>query len=70
LELLEAGVSIFPLEFVERTELLVCMASMAMSFGLLMLIRAQEGKSGWAWFWALAFVVTSFLTDLLFWRVL
>ena len=60
--------SIYPVTLAERLELLVCMASLAMSCGLLMLIRAQEGKSGLAWIWALAFVATSLLTDLLFWR--
>jgi hypothetical protein len=60
-------VSILPLTLLERLELLVCMASMAMSCGLLALIRAQEGRSERAWLWALAFVAISFLTDLLFW---
>jgi hypothetical protein len=53
----------------ERLDLLVCMTSMAMSCGLLVLIRAQEGKPGRAWLWAVAFVATSLLTDLLFWRL-
>jgi phosphoglycerol transferase MdoB-like AlkP superfamily enzyme len=62
-------VSILPLTVLERLELLVCMASMAMSCGLLVLISAQERKSGRAWLWAWAFVATSLLTDLLFWRL-
>lgn len=61
--------SISPLTLAERLELFVCMASIAMSCGLLVLIRTQEGKSGRAWLWALAFVATSLLTDWLFWRV-
>ena len=59
---------IHPLTLVERLEILACMAPMAMSCGLLVLIRAQEGRSGRAWAWALAFVSISLLTDLLFWR--
>ena len=62
------GVSIHPLTILERLELLVSMTAIAMSFGLLMLIRAREGKSERAW--ALAFVATSLLTDLLFWRLM
>jgi len=58
-------VSIFSLALVERLELLVSMTA----FGLLMLIRAREGMSGRAWIWASAFVATSLLTDLLFWRL-
>jgi len=58
-------VSIFYLALVERLELLVSMTA----FGLLMLIRAREGMSGRAWIWASAFVATSLLTDLLFWRL-
>ena len=57
--------SIFYLALVERLELLVSMTA----FGLLMLIRAREGMSGRAWIWASAFVATSLLTDLLFWRL-
>ena len=57
--------SIFSLALVERLELLVSMTA----FGLLMLIRAREGMSGRAWIWASAFVATSLLTDLLFWRL-
>lgn len=53
----------------ERLELLVFMASMALSCGLLVLISAQDGKSSRAWLWALAFVATSLLADLLFWRL-
>jgi hypothetical protein len=58
-----------PLPLVERLEMLVFMTSMAMSCGLLVLISGQAGKSGRAWVWALAFVATSLLTDLLFWRL-
>lgn len=61
--------SIHPLTILERLELLVFMASMAMSCGLLVLITAREGKSGRAWLWSLTFVGTSLLTDLLFWRL-
>lgn len=61
--------SIHPITLIERLELLVFMASIALSCGLLILIRIQEGKSGRAWLWALAFVATSLLTDLLFWRL-
>ena len=53
---------------VSRLDVLAFMAYMALICGLLMLISARYGKSGWAWFWALAFVATSLLTDLLFWR--
>ena len=63
------GVSIHLLTILERLELLVFRASMAMSCGLLVLITAREGKSGRAWLWSLAFVGTSLLTDLLFWRL-
>jgi hypothetical protein len=62
-------VSIHPITLVEQLELLVFMASMAMSCGLLVLIRAQEGKSGRAWLWTRAFVATSLVTDLLFWKL-
>ena len=41
--------SIQPVTLVERLELLVCMTSMALSCGLLVLICAQKGNSGWAW---------------------
>ncbi len=61
--------SIHPIALIERLELLVCMTSNAMWCGMLLLIRAQEGESGWAWLWAVAFVVASLLTDLLFWGV-
>ena len=61
--------SIHPLTLVERLELLVCMTSMALSCGLLVLISAQERKSTLAWAWAVAFVAISLLTDLLFWRL-
>ena len=40
--------SIYPLTLVERLELLVFMKSLALSCGLLVLIRAQEGKPGLA----------------------
>ena len=43
------------------------MAFMSLVCGLLMLISAREGKSGWAWFWAFVFVITSVLTDMHFW---
>jgi hypothetical protein len=62
-------VSIPPVTLVERLELLVIMPSMAMLCGLLVLIRAQEGKAGRAWVWTWAFVATSLVTDLLFWRL-
>lgn len=39
----------FPLALVEWLELLVSMTAIAVSFGLLMLIRAREGKPGRAW---------------------
>jgi hypothetical protein len=52
----------------ERLDVLAYMAYMALVCGLVMLISGREGKSGWAWFWALAFVGTSLLADLLFWR--
>jgi hypothetical protein len=68
-DLREADVSIHPLTLVERLDLLVCMTSIALSFGLFVLISAQKGDSGRAWVWALAFVATSLLTDLLFWRL-
>ena len=45
--------SIQPVTLVERLELLVCMTSLALSCGLLVLICAQKGKSGWAWAWTL-----------------
>ncbi len=61
--------SIHPITLVERLELLVFMASMAMLCGLLVLIRAQEGKAGRAWVWRWAFVTTSLVTDLLFWKL-
>lgn len=47
LELLEAGMSIHPIALIERLELLVCMTSNAMWFGMLLLIRAQEGEPVW-----------------------
>jgi hypothetical protein len=62
-------VIIQPLPLVERLEMLVFMTSMAMSCGLLVLISAQTGKSARAWAWSLAFLATSLLTDLLFWRL-
>ena len=40
---------IHPLTLVKRLEILACMAPMAMSCRLLVLIRAQEGRSGRAW---------------------
>jgi hypothetical protein len=44
-------VSIHPVTLVERLELLVYTTSMALSCGLLVLICAQQGNSGWAWAW-------------------
>ena len=38
--------SIHPLTLVERLDLLVCMTSIALSFGLFVLISAQKGDSG------------------------
>jgi hypothetical protein len=52
----------------ERLDVLAFSAYIALLCGFLMLIYAREGKSGWAWFWALAFAATSLLTSLLFWR--
>ena len=39
--------SIHPIALIERLELLVCMTSNAMWFGMLLLIRAQEGEPVW-----------------------
>jgi hypothetical protein len=57
------------MSLLERLSTLAFMAFTALVCGLLMMISAREGKPGWAWFWALAFVVTSLLSDLLFWRL-
>ena len=55
------------LHILERLSTFAFMAFMSLVCGLLMLISAREGKSGWAWFWALVFVITSVLTDMHFW---
>ena len=57
------------LSLLERLATLASMAFMALACGLLMLISVRDEKSGWAWFWALVFVIASLLTDLTFWRV-
>jgi hypothetical protein len=53
----------------EGIEVFAFMALMALVFGLQMLISAREGESGWAWLWALVFVMASLLADLTFLRV-
>jgi hypothetical protein len=62
------GVSPHYMSLQERLHILAFKAYMALVYGFLMPISAREGKSGWAWFWALAFVATSLRTSLLFWR--
>jgi hypothetical protein len=56
------------LSLLERLSTLAFMALMALACGFLMLISARDEKSGWAWFWALVFVIASLLTDLTFLR--
>ena len=63
------GMSTHYMSLQERLDVLAFMAYMALVCGLLMLITAREGKLGRAWLWSLAFVGTSLLTDLLFWRL-
>jgi hypothetical protein len=46
------------------------MMLMAFACGLKMLISAREGESGWAWVWALGFVMASLLTDLIYLRLM
>ncbi len=56
-----------PLTLLEGLEVFAFMALMALACGLQMLISARDGESGWAWFWALVFVMASLLADWLFW---
>jgi hypothetical protein len=53
----------------EGLEVFAFMALMALVFGLQMMISARDGESGWAWFWALVFVMASLLADLTFLRL-
>jgi hypothetical protein len=53
----------------ERLDVLAFMAFMSLACGLMMLFSAQEGLSGWAWFWALVFVTASLVADLTFVRL-
>jgi hypothetical protein len=64
------GVSIHnPLTLLEGLEVFAFMALMALSCGLKMMISARDGESGWAWVWALAFVMVSLLADLTYLRL-
>ena len=56
------------LSLLERLSTLAFMTFMSLVCGLLMLISAREGNSGWAWFWALVFVIASLVSDLAFLR--
>jgi hypothetical protein len=61
------GVSIHnPLTLLEGLEVFASIALVALSCGIQMLISARNGESGWAWFWALVFVMASLLADLTF----
>jgi hypothetical protein len=65
-----AGVSTHNLlTLLESLEVFASMALMALACGLQMLISAREGESGWAWLWALVFVMASLLADLTFLQV-
>jgi hypothetical protein len=57
------------MSLLERLDVLAFMAFMSLACGLMMLFSAQEGLSGWAWFWALVFVMASLVADLTFVRL-
>ena len=57
------------LTLLEGLDVFAFMALMALVFGLQMMISARDGESGWAWFWALVFVMASLLADLTFLRL-
>ena len=57
------------LTLLERLDVLAFMSFMSLACGLMMLLSAQEGLSGWAWFWALVFVMASLIADLTFVRL-
>jgi hypothetical protein len=44
-------------------------AFLSLTCGLMILISAREGKSGWAWFWAVVFVTASLSADLTYLRM-
>jgi hypothetical protein len=58
------------LTLLEGLDVFASMALMALACGLKMMISAREGESGWAWFWALVFVMASLLADLTFLRLM
>ena len=57
------------LTLLEGLGVFASMALMALACGLKMMISARDGESGWAWFWALVFVMASLLADLTFLRL-
>jgi hypothetical protein len=54
----------------EGLDVFAFMTLTALAFGLKMLISAREGESGWAWFWALVFIMMSVLADLTYLRLM
>lgn len=58
------------MSLLEGLDVFAFMTLTALAFGLKMLLSAREGESGWAWFWALVFVVASLLADLTFLRLM
>ena len=50
-------------------DVLAFMTFLSLSCGLMILISVREGKSGWAWFWAVLFVTASLFADLTYLRM-
>ncbi len=50
-------------------DVLVFIMVLSLTCGLMILVSAREGKSGWAWFWAVLFVTVSLLADLSYLRM-
>ncbi len=50
-------------------DVLAFMTFLSLSCGLMILISAREGESGWAWFWAVLFVTVSLFADLTYLRM-
>ncbi len=50
-------------------DVLFFMVVLSLACGSMILISAREGKSGWAWFWAVVFVTVSLLADLTYLRM-
>jgi hypothetical protein len=62
-------VSPYYMSLLRGLDVLAFMAFLSLACGLMILISAREGKSGWAWFWAVVFVTASLSADLTYLRM-